>query len=386
MLGNSVKGLDCQNRAKVFKTAAMPVLTYGAPLYWRQRGVRVLSLLTRMKKVQNYAARWTINAFKTTPGGGSCILAGFAPLAAELDKLIDKAYRRWQSLPPGHGVSIVMNKPRMAFLDTHRTPTILVRTPRGHRPVSPKAKSSKVNHAHPSPLVRAKIEDWTSDFPVNWDCFMRNELPAGVTLRKRDWHEPIEDVGRFIEEETKDKDVYIVLAAIDQRLSKNPRGHGILAKLGKDNEAALFHFPLPFRLHFEATVHAITNSIEIITQNSIRPAVLYTVHHFAPRHALIPYCSEYGRDAEATARFLATWPRNLECAWLPAATDWPVLTYLKKQLKPLRTEQEFFKTAPYFRSLIRKRFEARWAEEHEKIDKGSQWLKVRFGHCFASVE
>src|ERR1700760_4616921 len=107
MLGNSVKGLDCQNRVKVFKTAAMPVLTYGAPLYWRQRGVRVLSLLTRMKKVQNYAARWTINAFKTTPGGGSCILAGFAPLAAELDKLIDKAYRRWQSLPPGHGVSIV---------------------------------------------------------------------------------------------------------------------------------------------------------------------------------------------------------------------------------------------------------------------------------------
>ena len=92
MLGNSVKGLDSKNRTKVFKAAALPVLTYGAALYWKRGGLRVLGLLKKMKKVQSYVARWTVNAFRTTPGGAASSLAGFPPLAAELDKLVAKAH------------------------------------------------------------------------------------------------------------------------------------------------------------------------------------------------------------------------------------------------------------------------------------------------------
>ena len=51
-----------------------------------------MGLLKKMKKVQSYAARWTINAFRTTPGGAASILAGFPPLAAKLDKIVDKAH------------------------------------------------------------------------------------------------------------------------------------------------------------------------------------------------------------------------------------------------------------------------------------------------------
>ena len=55
----------------------------------------------------------------------------------------------------------------------------------------------------------------------------------------------------------------------------------------------------------------------------------------------------------------------------------------QNQLKRFRSDLDFFKSAPYFRSLIRKRFDDRWAEEHEKIEKGTQWLKVQFGYSFA---
>ena len=78
----------------------------------------------------------------------------------------------------------------------------------------------------------------------------------------------MEDVGQYIEEDSRMNDVYVVLVVVDQRLSRNPRGHGVLARLGRGTEAEVFHFPLPFRLHFEATVHAITNAIEIITNQS----------------------------------------------------------------------------------------------------------------------
>src|SRR6201995_650676 len=79
-----------------------------------------------MKKVQNYAARWIVSAFKPTPNGACNTLAGLAPLGAEMDKIVDNAFKRWQNLPPRHGVSLVLAKPRMTFLDTHRAPTWLV--------------------------------------------------------------------------------------------------------------------------------------------------------------------------------------------------------------------------------------------------------------------
>jgi len=232
-------------------------------------------------------------------------------------------------------------------------------------------------------LIRAKVEDWKVDFPTDWEASLRNEPPPNMRWRNREWQDALEDVGEYIETESVGRDVYVVLVAMDQRLEKNPRGHGILARLGRGEEADVFHFPLPFRLHFEATVHAITNAIEIITSRSTRPATLYAVHHYAFKHALIPSYTEYGRDAHNSSLRLATWPWDLQCAWLPAKTEWKVLEYLRDHLKRLRGDQDFYKSAPYFRSLIRRRFEERWAEEHEKIEKGTQWLKVRFGYCFA---
>jgi hypothetical protein len=79
MLGNSIKGLDAKNRALVYKVAAFPILTYGAPLYWRYKGKGVLALLKRLQLVQAYVARWAIGAFCTTPGHAANVLIGFPP-------------------------------------------------------------------------------------------------------------------------------------------------------------------------------------------------------------------------------------------------------------------------------------------------------------------
>jgi hypothetical protein len=232
MLGNSVKGLDCHNRALVYKVAVFPILTYGAALYWKLGGAGVRTLLYKLRKVQNYAARWTIGAFWTTPGGAVTIIAGLPPLAAMLDELLDGTHCRWQNLPPTHGVSLVLNAPRMAFLDTHRIPTTLRQTRQGWIPAPVAPRKSRTDHTATSPLIRAKVEEWKADFPTDWEASLRNELPPNVKWRNRDWHGALEDVGDYVETESVGRDVYVVLVAVDQRLEKNPRGHGILARLG----------------------------------------------------------------------------------------------------------------------------------------------------------
>ena len=383
MLGNSVKGLDCQSRALVFKAAVMPVLSYGAGLYWRHKGLGVKGLLNNLKKVQSYSARWIINAFRTMPGGAASVLAGLPPLAAALDKLVDSTYRRWHSLPPNHGISLILANTKMEFINSVRYPTMLVQTKRGFHPTPALPKKPAKGHRNASPILRAGVEEWKSDFPVEWDQKMYVEFPPNVTWRDRQWHRRVEDIGIAIQNENRERDVYVVLVAVDQRRKKNPRGHRILAKLGAGDDAEVFHFPLPFRLHFEATVHAITNAVEIIANKSTRSATLYTVHHFAFKHAFLPSYTEYGRDARASAQQLATWPHQLDCAWLPAKVDWAVVPFLKKQLKHMRTNQDFLKSAPYFKSFIQRRFDERWEEEFETMNKGTQWLKVRFGHSFA---
>ena len=88
--------------------------------------------------------------------------------------------------------------------------------------------------------------DWKTDYSTDWNASFTRQFPTNTSWRTREWHRQVDDVGYSIESETRTKDVYVVLVAVDQRLPMNPRGHGILAKLGKDTEADIFHFPLPF--------------------------------------------------------------------------------------------------------------------------------------------
>jgi len=171
-------------------------------------------------------------------------------------------------------------------------------------------------------------------------------------MKDRRWHKALADVGQEIENESKEADVYVVQVCVDQGLDKNPRGHAILARLGEGEDADIYHFSMPFWLHFETTVHAVTNAVEIITTHSQRRAILYVLHFYALKHAFLPSDTEYGHDAHQNALRMATWPHQLMCAWLPATTDWPVIAFLKTRLKRMREQQEFAKSMAYFKALI----------------------------------
>ena len=320
-----------------------------------------------------------MGAFKTTPGDAATTLAGLAPLPAIIDALADKAHCRWKNLPSQHGVSMLLAQPRMAFLDTHLIPTNLKLTRHGWLPIAPTPRKTRKDHTAPSPLIRLEANDWKSDFPPDWNSVIPRKYPPNVEVRRSDWSRALEDVGWEIELESERRDVYVVLVAVDQRFHTNPRGHGIVAKLGRDEEASITHFPLPFRLNFESTVHAITNAVTLITSQSHRPATLYSVHHHAFKHALLPADTEYMHDARQNAGALATWPHQLTCARISAKDDWPVLSYLRRLLKSVRADQPIHKTAPYFRALIRRRLDARWEEEFALLNKGNSWLKLNIG-------
>ena len=275
--------------------------------------------MNKLKKVQSYTARWIINAFRTTQGGVASIMAGLPPLAAELDKLMDATHRHWQSLPPSHGISLLMAKPNMDFIDAHQILASLVLTRNGLTPTRVKPKKPGLTYNNASPLLRAATTSWQLEYKVDWNTSFVRQFPSNMTWRARDWHRQVEDISQSIEDNSEAKDVYVVLVAVDQQLSKNLRGHGILAKLGRGAEVEVFHFPLPFRLHFKATVHAITNAIEIITMNSAHASILYTAHHYVFKHTLLPSYSEYGRDALASSTRLASWPHHLKCAWVTSS-------------------------------------------------------------------
>jgi hypothetical protein len=196
----------------------------------------------------------------------------------------------------------------MLFLTTHLIPTTLKQTHHGWLPVSPTPKKVRSDHTAPSLLVRAKVFDWKVDFPPEWHQELPKWYPLNVTIHNRDWSSALEDVGLEIEKESEFKDVYVVLVAVDQRFYKNSRAHGILAKLGRDEDASITHFPLPFQLHFELMVHSITNAVAIITNQSQCDAVLYAVHYHAFKHVLLPSDTKYMHGAKQSALHLAVWP------------------------------------------------------------------------------
>jgi hypothetical protein len=80
-----------------------------------------------------------------------------------------------------------------------------------------------------------------------------------------------------------------------------------------------------------------------------------------------------------SAGFLATWPQQLTCAWLPTSVDWPVVPYLKTRLWHLRDDQVFAKSTASFKALIRRRLDERWAEDALEQKLGSSWLNVQVG-------
>jgi hypothetical protein len=78
---------------------------------------------------------------------------------------------------------LFLGQPRMTFLDSHIVPTQLVITSRGPVVKRPRPKESRHDASHPSPLMRATVDDWKVDFPIDWHTVSTNDLPPNTSIR-----------------------------------------------------------------------------------------------------------------------------------------------------------------------------------------------------------
>ncbi|KAF8675654.1 hypothetical protein AX14_005044, partial [Amanita brunnescens Koide BX004] len=69
MLGSSIRGLGTLQKRHAYQACALPVLTYGLPLWFAEDGAGVRSRLTKINKVHSHACKWITGCFRTTPIG-----------------------------------------------------------------------------------------------------------------------------------------------------------------------------------------------------------------------------------------------------------------------------------------------------------------------------
>ncbi|GJE97286.1 hypothetical protein PsYK624_135020 [Phanerochaete sordida] len=102
MLGNSVRGLSPQDKRRLYISNVVPVMCYGAQLWWHPRWLRKKYAADEMQKAQSRAARWISGAFRTTPVGALDMSAGLLPIKEQVNKFMRRACLRVHTLHRGH--------------------------------------------------------------------------------------------------------------------------------------------------------------------------------------------------------------------------------------------------------------------------------------------
>ena len=102
MLGSSIRGLGTLQKRHAYQACALPVLTYGLPLWFAEDGAGVRSRLTKISKVHSHACKWITGCFRTTPIGAREVIAGLPPLVTLLNAQLHGFRARITALPPNH--------------------------------------------------------------------------------------------------------------------------------------------------------------------------------------------------------------------------------------------------------------------------------------------
>lgn len=97
LVANTVRGL-CQASARIlYKTVVIPVLTFGAAVWYT--GVRQGSLIKPLVTAQNEGLRWLLGAFRTSSIAELHHIGSILPIPQLLDRISRKAATRLQTLP-----------------------------------------------------------------------------------------------------------------------------------------------------------------------------------------------------------------------------------------------------------------------------------------------
>ncbi|KAF8683034.1 hypothetical protein AX14_004368 [Amanita brunnescens Koide BX004] len=110
MLGSSIRGLGTLQKRHAYQACALPVLTYGLPLWFAEDGAGVKSRLSKINKVHSHACKWITGCFCTTPIGAREVIAGLPPLVTLLNAQLH-GFRAWiTALPPNHILRTAMHQ------------------------------------------------------------------------------------------------------------------------------------------------------------------------------------------------------------------------------------------------------------------------------------
>jgi hypothetical protein len=117
ILGNSAQGFSLVRWWKLFQALLVPVLTYGAQVWftdWHQTG-----LLKILQMAQNEACHKLVGVFKTTPVNFIHILLCIPPIAYWLCHLLRSAGSRISQLPLSHALHNLETSQTMTGIPRH---------------------------------------------------------------------------------------------------------------------------------------------------------------------------------------------------------------------------------------------------------------------------
>ena len=129
MLGSSIHGLGTLQKQHAYQACALPVLTYGLPLWFAEDGAGIKSRLAKVNKVHSHACKWITGCFHTTPIGAREVIAGLPPLVTLLNAQLHGFRARIAALPPNHILCTMMTQkwtnPAYASISRKTRPTHL---------------------------------------------------------------------------------------------------------------------------------------------------------------------------------------------------------------------------------------------------------------------
>jgi hypothetical protein len=113
ILGNSIRGLDLIHWKQVYLMYVIPILTYGAPVWFT--GHRQKGLIKTLQIAQNEGIRKITGVFRTTPTSITENMIGIAPIQYLLPRIIHSFRNRLIATNPSHLLHSILTADQCAY-------------------------------------------------------------------------------------------------------------------------------------------------------------------------------------------------------------------------------------------------------------------------------
>jgi hypothetical protein len=122
ILGNSIRGLDLVHWKQVYLMYVIPILTYGAPVWFT--GQRQKGLVNTLQVAQNEGIRKITGVFRTTPTAVTENMIGIAPIKYLLPRVLHSFRNRMIATNPNHLLHTIQTDDKYSYW-RHTPPTNL---------------------------------------------------------------------------------------------------------------------------------------------------------------------------------------------------------------------------------------------------------------------